>query len=187
MLDPDSQGINGAQPVRIRIFLWDCSPGGAARYRSTGVDLVDGHHIGQGETPFIGISLSLSLFYMTRRKGPILSCYYWCCPIGTLKSKVAFYKIWKFWHYVHHHIPRFLGRYIWLTAATAALQMNTTWCFWVPYLSYYCLTLSRSKKEEDLFFFPFNRIRNSEGRAHLVNVKTDLDLSVVSFWMHLFL
>lgn len=36
-------------------------------------------------------------------------------------------------------------------------------------------------------FFPFNRIRSSEGRAHLVNVKTDLDFSVVSFWMHLFL
>lgn len=68
MLDPDSQGINGAQPVRIRIFLWDCSPGGAARYRSTGVDLVDGHHIGQGETPFIGISLSLSFLHDQKKR-----------------------------------------------------------------------------------------------------------------------
>ena len=59
--------------------------------------------------------------------------------------------------------------------------MNTIWCFWVPYLSYYCLTLSRSKKEEDLFFFPFNRIRNSEDRAHLVNVKTDLDFFIGQF------
>lgn len=56
MLDPDSQGINRAQPVRIRILIWGCSPGDVAGRRSTGVDLVDGHHIGQGGPPFIGIS-----------------------------------------------------------------------------------------------------------------------------------
>ena len=150
MLDPDSQGINGAQSVRIRIFLWGCSPGSAARYRSTGV--VDGHYIGQGETPFIEISLSF--FLHDQKKRDSFALLLLMLPYrDSLKSKVAFYKIWKLWHYVHHHIPRFSERYIWLTAATAALQMNITWCFWAPYLSYYCLTLSRSKKEEDLFFF----------------------------------
>ena len=189
MLDPDSQGINGAQPVRIRIFLWGCSLGGAAGYRSTGVDLVDGHHIGQGETPFIGISLSLSLFLTWPEEKD-----QFCPPtidvvlLGLFEKQSCLLQNMKVLTLCASSHPEVL-RKVYLIDYGHCCSSDEHNMVLLGSLSFILLPDIIKKQERGIsfFFFPFNRTRNSEGRAHLFNVKTDLDLSVVSFWMHLFL